>query len=147
MIQNILKNNDLSSIVLKFTFNKRYTSPIYNEFLSNLFGRSELGEEEDLSYETLKKSEQSEKNIFTTLLSMIGTNNKINKLMIESNGINTIYLSEGEKKQILLKSIISIMAKEEDLLLMDEVDSSIHVKNKIKIFNKRIQCKIKNNTK
>lgn len=131
--QNILKNNDLSSIVLKFTFNKRYTSPIYNEFLSNLFGRSELGEEEDLSYETLNKSEQSEKNIFTTLLSMIGTNNKINKLMIESNGINTIYLSEGEKKQILLKSIISIMAKEEDLLLMDEVDSSIHVGNKIKI--------------
>lgn len=132
--QNILKNNDLTTIVLKFTFNEKYTSPIYNEFLSNLFGTSELGVEEELSYETLKKCTQSEKHIFTTLLSMIGTNNnKVKKLIIENNGINTIYLSEGEKKQILLKSIISVMAKEDDLLLMDEVDSSIHVGNKIKI--------------
>jgi recombinational DNA repair ATPase RecF len=132
--QNILKNNDLTSIVLKFTFNDKYTSPIYDEFLFNLFGRLELGLEEELSYEILKKSTQSEKYIFTTLLSMIGTNNnKVKKLIIESNGINTIYLSEGEKKQILLKSIISVMAKENDLLLMDEVDSSIHVGNKIKI--------------
>lgn len=131
--QNILKNDDLTNIVIKFTFNEKYKSKIYDEFLINLFGIERLGIEEELSYETLKNSTQSEKYIFTTLLSMIGTNNKINKLIIESNGINTMYLSEGEKKQILIKSIISVMAKEDDLLLMDEVDSSIHVGNKIKI--------------
>lgn len=131
--QSILKNNDLTNIVIKFTFNEKYKSKIYDEFLINLFGISSLGIEEELSYKTLINSTQSEKNIFTILLSMIGTNNKINKLIIESNGINTMYLSEGEKKQILLKSIISVMAKENDLLLMDEVDSSIHVGNKIKI--------------
>ena len=134
--QNILKNNNLSTIKLKFTFNEKYTSSIYDEFLSNLFGKpkKEIETEDELSYETLRKSEQSEKKIFTTLLSMIGTNNnKVKRLIIESNGINTIYLSEGEKKQILLKSIISIMAKKDDLLLMDEVDSAIHIGNKIKI--------------
>lgn len=131
--QKVLTNNDLTNVVLKFTFNEKYTSTIYDDFLNNLFGIESLEMEEELSYETLKNSTQSEKYIFTTLLSMIGTNNKIKKLTIESNGINTMYLSEGEKKQILLKSIISVMAKENDLLLLDEVDSSIHVGNKIRI--------------
>ncbi|MFA6103460.1 MAG: AAA family ATPase [Victivallaceae bacterium] len=58
----------------------------------------------------------------------------INKLaVIFDNGISAEELSEGEKKQILLKFITRIFADNNSILLFDEPDSHIHLHNKEKI--------------
>jgi ABC-type cobalamin/Fe3+-siderophores transport system ATPase subunit len=58
----------------------------------------------------------------------------INKLeIVLENGIKTEELSEGEKKQILIKFITRIFADENSILLLDEPDSHIHILNKQRI--------------
>lgn len=47
--------------------------------------------------------------------------------------LTTEDLSEGQKKQILIKVALDIIADEKSLILLDEPDSSIHVSNKQKI--------------
>lgn len=55
----------------------------------------------------------------------------INKLeLFLTDGYSTEELSEGEKKQILIKFITVIYADEDSLLLMDEPDCHIHISNK-----------------
>lgn len=55
----------------------------------------------------------------------------INKLeLFLTDGYSTEELSEGEKKQILIKFITVIYADENSLLLMDEPDCHIHISNK-----------------
>lgn len=55
----------------------------------------------------------------------------INKLdLIFDNGMSSEELSEGEKKQILIKFITRIFADENSILLLDEPDAHIHVQNK-----------------
>lgn len=51
------------------------------------------------------------------------------------DGFSTEELSEGEKKQILIKFITRIFSDDNSLLLMDEPDSHIHISNKEKIKN------------
>ncbi|WP_420582793.1 DUF4357 domain-containing protein [Reichenbachiella sp.] len=60
----------------------------------------------------------------------------INKIeLFFEDGYSTEELSEGEKKQILIKFITRIFADDNSLLLMDEPDSHIHISNKEKIKN------------
>jgi len=60
--------------------------------------------------------------------------NYIKKINIELNNIlNTEDLSEGQKKQILLKAILDFVANENSLILLDEPDSHIHIANKIRL--------------
>ena len=55
----------------------------------------------------------------------------INKLILYfTNGTSTEDLSEGEKKQILIKFITRILATPDSLLLLDEPDSQIHIVKK-----------------
>lgn len=55
----------------------------------------------------------------------------INKLVLHfTDGTSTEDLSEGEKKQILIKFITRILATPDSLLLLDEPDSQIHVVKK-----------------
>lgn len=46
------------------------------------------------------------------------------------NGTTTKDLSEGQKKQILLKLALEVLADENSLLLFDEPDAHIHISNK-----------------
>jgi ABC-type cobalamin/Fe3+-siderophores transport system ATPase subunit len=58
----------------------------------------------------------------------------INKIeLFFDGGYSTEDLSEGEKKQILIKFITRILSDENSLFLMDEPDSHIHICNKEKI--------------
>ena len=60
----------------------------------------------------------------------------INKLeLLFEDGYSTDELSEGEKKQILIKFVTRIFADDNSLLLMDEPDSHIHISNKEAIKN------------
>lgn len=47
-----------------------------------------------------------------------------------SNDINIKYLSEGEKRLLLVKFVLEIVSDEKSLLLMDEPDSHIHISRK-----------------
>lgn len=44
-------------------------------------------------------------------------------------------LSEGEKKQLLIKAAMEYVGSEDSLFLLDEPDSSVHLNNKHKIFD------------
>lgn len=60
----------------------------------------------------------------------------INNITLQfTNGTTTDDLSEGEKKQILLKFITRILALPNSLLLLDEPDSQIHIAKKELIKN------------
>jgi len=47
-----------------------------------------------------------------------------------NNGLTTQDFSEGQKKQILLKLTLDVLADENSLILFDEPDSHIHIANK-----------------
>jgi len=53
--------------------------------------------------------------------------------IIFNNELNINSLSEGEKKQLLLRLVLEVLADENTLVLMDEPDANIHVANKIQI--------------
>ncbi|RLA72511.1 MAG: hypothetical protein DRG78_23745 [Epsilonproteobacteria bacterium] len=76
-----------------------------------------------------------EKDFFNILIALTSLN-LITKINIQfNNGLFTEDLSEGQKKQILIKVALDIIADEKSLILLDEPDSSIHVSNKQKIKN------------
>ena len=57
--------------------------------------------------------------------------NYISNINIKFNGfLSTEDLSEGQKKQILISSILEFVANEHSLVLLDEPDSHIHIANK-----------------
>lgn len=51
------------------------------------------------------------------------------------NGFSAKYLSEGEKKLILIRSVLSFVADENSLILFDEPDANIHEGRKQQIYN------------
>ena len=58
----------------------------------------------------------------------------IKNIKIQFNSIlNTEDLSEGQKKQILIKAMLDFIANEHSLILLDEPDSHIHVVNKVQL--------------
>ncbi|WP_323586788.1 ATP-dependent nuclease [Aliarcobacter butzleri] len=58
----------------------------------------------------------------------------IKNIKIKFNSIlNTEDLSEGQKKQILIKAMLDFIANEHSLILLDEPDSHIHVVNKVQL--------------
>jgi predicted ATP-dependent endonuclease of OLD family len=129
--KKILKNNTLENIEILFTFNQT----LIQEQVSFLNLLSHGEEEKRFTLDDFK-SEQSippEKDLFIHLVSMVGQKNKIKKLVIKNDKIDTLNLSEGEKKQILIRVALEILGDENTLVLMDEPDSHIHIANKIQI--------------
>ena len=51
------------------------------------------------------------------------------------NGFSAKDLSEGEKKLILIRSVLSFVADENSLILVDEPDANIHDGRKQQIYN------------
>lgn len=52
-----------------------------------------------------------------------------------NNGLTINQLSEGEKKQLLIKSALEFAGQEDTLFLLDEPDAHVHVSNKKKIID------------
>ncbi len=129
--KKILNNNSLENIKISFGFNQELIQK-QTTFLNEL---SNNEDEKLFTLEEFKSLEYlpAEKDLFVQLTGMVGQKNKIKKLQIVSNDIDTIYLSEGEKKQILIRAALEILADENSLILMDEPDANIHVANKVQI--------------
>lgn len=54
-------------------------------------------------------------------------------VLIFNNNLTTSDFSEGEKKKILLKFILTVLADEKSLILLDEPDTHIHIAHKKQI--------------
>ncbi|MCD8295048.1 MAG: ATP-binding protein [Clostridia bacterium] len=69
----------------------------------------------------------------------VGSSQVIRELSIFfNNGVESAYLSEGEKKMMVVLFILEAIADERTIVLMDEPDSHIHVSRKaelVKMFN------------
>jgi len=80
----------------------------------------------------------SEKELFLKLMASVMDKLSKYKLIKEikinfKNNLSADILSEGEKKQILIRTALDVVADLDSLILMDEPDSNIHVANKSKI--------------
>ena len=129
--KRILKNDNLENIEISFDFNTDFINEtdIFINLISNREENIKLKLEDYLN----KEINLNEKDLFVYLAGVVGQRKKIKKLMIINNDIDIINLSEGEKKQILIKVALEILADEKTLILMDEPDSNIHIANKIQI--------------
>ena len=61
-----------------------------------------------------------------------------------NNNLTTEDLSEGQKKQILIRAILEFIADRKTLVLLDEPDSHIHVANKVQFINVLEEYEYKN---
>lgn len=147
-ISDIIGAKSINTIVLEFKKNnldnlKNYTTNEVIRFANLLYSIS-TPDKENKDIRTVPFAEFKRKvndthteffKLFSIALLPREDNWKlINRLeLILDNGISTEELSEGEKKQILLKFITRIFADNNSILLLDEPDSHIHIHNKEKI--------------
>lgn len=132
---------------------ERFRNTKYNEvvsFIDNFyFDRSgiRLPENETIiiSGEELKDrlNNETHKRLFNLLCVAKLPEKTTDKLILNinimlDNGVCTSDLSEGQKKKILLQLILTILANENTIVLLDEPDSHIHIAHK-----KQIQDMIK----
>ena len=77
------------------------------------------------------------KDLFDILMrSCTGSHPAISKIdVVIDSEVNLYNLSEGEKKLILIKSILEFIADQDTLLLFDEPDANIHESRKICLYN------------
>lgn len=64
---------------------------------------------------------------------IIRANKIITDINISFNGLTVKHLSEGEKKLLLIKCIMDVLAIENSLILLDEPDAHIHISRKKEI--------------
>ncbi len=138
--KSILKINNLDGIEIEFKFNidnltnfNQNTVTAFIEALSQnenakIFKISEFKEFEFIV---------NDKELFLKLMASIMDKNSSYKLIDEltitidkNKNITSKDLSEGEKKQILIKIILEVLRDENSLILFDEPDANIHVANK-----------------
>lgn len=63
-------------------------------------------------------------------------NKLISSVVIKfNNGLLVSHLSEGQKKQLLVKASLEYAGQEDSLFLFDEPDSHIHISNKSSVYN------------
>ena len=131
--KKILKNDLLQNIQIFFEFDQS----LVKKQLSFLNILSQEKDELHYTLESFKELDYlpHEKDLFVHFAGMVGQRKLIKKLKINNNGIDTIHLSEGEKKQILIRVALEILADEDSLILLDEADAFIHVSNKLQLKN------------
>ena len=79
----------------------------------------------------LNPTEDEPRDLFYKLM---GAHQAIKALsIIYNNGVESSYLSEGEKKMMVVLFILEALADEETLVLMDEPDSHIHISRKTEL--------------
>lgn len=129
-LQNVKKWNDNSVILMIKRLNTIIQRPVM------------FANEVTLSLQSLKKSLSylNEREFFKTLYAatMLEKDSAIADItydIVLNNGnvIKIDDLSEGEKKNILLETILEALADENSLLLFDEPDSHIHISRKAEL--------------
>jgi predicted ATP-dependent endonuclease of OLD family len=144
----VLNNLGILSVEnIEFQFNKtniaRYPSNIITEFVKRL--NPDNTESISISLDALKNlSEGYEYELFIKLISS-SQSELITSIKINFNdSLTTEDLSEGQKKQILIRAILEFIADRSTLVLLDEPDSHIHVANKVQFKNLLEEYEYKN---
>ncbi len=141
--KRILKIENLDDISVKFEFNRNnLTNFQQNPVVAFIENLSLANDEKIYKINELQELEfiGNEREFFLKLMASIMDKNSdyklIDKLTIAINrNLTTSDLSEGEKKQILIKIALEVLTDENSLILFDEPDANIHVANKREIKN------------
>ena len=137
--QRILKTDNLNDIkiIIKFNTNNltNFSENSVVSFVKSLNTSEER--EKEISLDELRENQliASEKDLFLKLMASVMDKESKYKLIEDitikySRDLTTESLSEGEKKQILIRTGLEIVADTDSLILLDEPDSHIHVANK-----------------
>lgn len=154
-IKEILKVNELTDITINFIFPSNYDRRI-EWYIKNLVDGEEAYNEALTLIRTIK-SRQEEKGVALNyneirdivvletgnnqkncrklffLLFTVGMNKDKKlflKIDIKNNNLGLKQLSEGEKRLILIKCILNVLANKNSLILLDEPDSHLHIVKK-----------------
>ncbi|WP_152059507.1 ATP-dependent nuclease [Aliarcobacter butzleri] len=147
--QNFVLDNlgivSVENIVFKFNTNNlsKYQSNMITEFVRRL--NPDNNDTITKSFEDFKDFvTEYEYELFIKLISA-SQSELISNIIINFNrNLTTEDLSEGQKKQILIRAILEFLADRETLVLLDEPDSHIHVANKLQLKNMLEEYEYKN---
>jgi len=137
--KKLLKIDSLDDVTIRFNFNQdnltNFTENSIVNFVKSL--NSDDGESITIGIQSLRDNQlvSGERELFLKLMAAVMDKQSRYKLIENitinfGNDLTTESLSEGEKKQILLRSALEILATPNSLILFDEPDSHIHVANK-----------------
>ncbi len=152
-LKSLLKNENLLDVQIKFNIPKNYDKRVewyqknqldggdaYNEILMLMDIIRKRQAEKTLNFNDIKDItliQQKEntstcRRLFYLLFSagMYKTKKLFDGIDISFNDIKIRQLSEGEKRLILMKCILDILANQNSLVLFDEPDSHLHISRK-----------------
>ena len=149
-VNDIIGDINLASITLEIdnTNLNRFKEGSYNEvvsFVDNFYFDKDANRIPESPTLTIVQEElqdrfnsETHRRLFNLLCVAKLPKNKDNKLisgleLVFDNGLTTKDFSEGEKKKILLRLVLKILADNNSLILLDEPDSHIHVAHKKQI--------------
>ena len=137
--KRILKLDDFESINVKIKFNRdnieNFETNTVTAFIDNF---SDNNTEKNYTLSEIKELDfiGTEKEFFLKLMASVMSKESRYKLIdsleiiFGEHNLSVDALSEGEKKQILLRIALEVVADENSLILFDEPDANIHVSNK-----------------
>lgn len=138
--QNFISNNlgivSVENIVFTFNANNlsKYQSNMVTEFVKRL--NPDNNNTISISFENFKDFvTEYEYELFIKLISASQSELITNITISFNTNLTTEDLSEGQKKQILIRAILEFLADRKTLVLLDEPDSHIHVANKLQLKN------------
>ena len=139
--------NDLEKFQIKISFDYDSYDKNHNKLLKQFIDKINPEKELELTFSILdwKKIISEEDSYFSAESNTIFNNfmlafmpkdfKLIKDIRLYKDGIDIIEaLSEGEKKLILIKSVLEFVADEKSLLLLDEPDAHVHEARKAKLY-------------
>ncbi|MDN5046636.1 AAA family ATPase [Aliarcobacter butzleri] len=136
--KNFVANNlgivSVGNIVFTFNTNNlsKYQSNMITEFVRRL--NPDNNNTITKSFEDFKDFvTEYEYGLFIKLISASQSELITNITINFNTNLTTEDLSEGQKKQILIRAILEFLADQKTLVLLDEPDSHIHVANKLQL--------------
>ena len=108
---------------------KRNPNPAYF-YIQTL--ADQLKEEGRISLDDINKADLAAETLFNY---MTNAQRVIKSIHIKLNGYDSGFMSEGEKKLMVIKFILESIADEDSIVLLDEPDSHIHISRKKELKN------------
>ena len=147
--ENFVSNNlaitSIENISFKFNTNNiaKFETNMITEFTRQL--NPENKDSINMSFEVLKNLITGyEYDLFIKLIASTQSELITNITINFNQKLTTEDLSEGQKKQILIRAILEFLVDLETLILLDEPDSHIHVANKIDFKNMLTEYEYRN---
>ena len=126
--------HDLNNITARIFFDSKARAKwrkvnLYTNFIEQL--ETMMADKECIDIEALKSRNLSSMTLYDLF---IGISDVIESITIEfGDGVDAMFLSEGEKKMMVIRFMLECLSNEKTLVLMDEPDSHIHISRKIEM--------------